>query len=68
MIYRSFTKRQLLALTWWNRPELKNYDAIICDGAIRSGKTVCMADVFFVWSMSRFQGHSFGICGRSIAS
>ena len=68
MIYRSFTKRQLLALTWWNRPELKNHDAIICDGAIRSGKTVCMVDGFFLWAMTNFDGQSFAICGKTVAS
>lgn len=27
-----------------------------------------MADGFFVWSMTQFQGQAFGICGRSISS
>ncbi len=68
MMYRSFSKRQLLAMTWWNRPELQNYDAIVCDGAVRSGKTVCMADGFFLWSMANFDRCSFGICGKTVAS
>ncbi len=68
MIYRKFSKRQLLALTWWNRPGLKERDALICDGAVRSGKTVCMAVGFFLWSMSRFDGCTFGICGKTISS
>lgn len=68
MIYRSFSKRQMLAMSWWNRPELQSYDGIICDGAVRSGKTVCMTDGFFIWSMSRFDRQTFGLCGRSIAS
>ncbi len=55
-------------MTWWNRPRLEAFDGIICDGAVRSGKTVCMADGFFLWSMSRFTGASFAICGRSIGS
>ena len=33
MIYQRFSKRQMLALTWWNRPGLKNCEGIICDGA-----------------------------------
>ena len=68
MIYQKLTKRQLLAMTWWNRPELQTYDAIICDGAIRSGKTVCMVDGFFLWAMSAFDGQSFAICGKTVAS
>ena len=55
-------------MTWWNRPGLRENDGIICDGAVRSGKTVCMADGFFIWSMACFSGQAFGICGRSITS
>ena len=68
MIYQSFSKRQNLAMTWWNRPQFKRLDAIICDGAVRSGKTVCMADGFFIWSMASFSGCNFALCGRSISS
>ena len=68
MIYQSFSKRQNLAMTWWNRPQFQNMDAIICDGAVRSGKTVCMADGFFIWSMACFNGCNFALCGRSISS
>ena len=68
MIYKRFSKRQLLAMTWWNRPGLSDREGVICDGAVRSGKTVCMTDGFFIWSMSRFDRQNFGICGRSIGS
>ncbi len=68
MHYRNFSKRQLLAMTWWNRPQFQNLDAIICDGAVRSGKTVCMTDGFFIWSMQNFRGCNFALCGRSISS
>ena len=68
MNYQNFSKRQLLAMTWWNRPQFQHLDAIICDGAVRSGKTVCMADGFFIWSMRSFTGCNFALCGRSISS
>ena len=55
-------------MTWWNRPVLRNYDAIICDGAVRSGKTVCMVVGFFLWSMARFDGKVFALCGKTVAS
>ena len=55
-------------MTWWNRPGLSDREGVICDGAVRSGKTVCMTDGFFIWSMSRFDRQNFGICGRSIGS
>ena len=68
MIYQSFSKRQNLTLTWWNRPKYKDYDGIICDGSIRSGKTVSMTDGFILWSMSSFNGQNFAICGKTIES
>ena len=68
MLYRGFSKRQMIAMTWWNRPGLRRFDAIICDGAVRSGKTVSMTVGFFLWAMCSFSGQSFGICGRSITA
>ena len=68
MTYQKFSKRQMLALTWWNRPRLKHYEGIICDGAIRSGKTLSMVTGFFLWSMASFQGNSFALCGRTVGA
>ena len=68
MVYRNFSKRQLLAMTWWNRPRLGELDGIICDGAIRSGKTISMVTGFFLWSMTNFNGCTFGLCGRTIGA
>ena len=68
MIYRKFSKRQMLAMSWWNRPKLKDYDGILCHGAVRSGKTVVLVNGFFLWSMTHFNGGVFAICGKTIAS
>ena len=68
MIYQRLSKRQRLAMLWWQQPKFKNRDAIICDGSIRSGKTVCMTVGFFLWSMSTFSGEKFAICGKTIES
>lgn len=68
MIYQKLSKRQKLAMLWWQQPKFLDRDAIICDGSIRSGKTVSMAVGFILWSMSRFNGQTFGICGRTIQS
>lgn len=68
MIYQKFSKRQLLAMSWWARPRFRDYDAIICDGSVRSGKTVCMADGFLLWAMSSFDGQNFALCGKTIES
>ncbi len=42
--------------------------AIICDGAVRSGKTVCMITSFILWAMKCFNGGIFGICGKTVRS
>lgn len=55
-------------MTWWKRPAFKNLDGIICDGSIRSGKTVSMSVGFIMWAMTRFDGEVFGICGKTIES
>lgn len=68
MIYQSLSKRQNVAMTWWNRPRFQNYRGIICDGSIRSGKTVSMAVGFILWSMERYNGQNFAVCGKTIAS
>lgn len=66
--YKTFSEKQLLAMTWWNRPGLEGLDGIICDGAVRSGKTVCLSVGFFLWSMANFHGKTFALCGKTIAS
>ena len=40
-----------------------SYDAIICDGAVRSGKTSIMMWAFVDWAMREFSGQRFGVCG-----
>ena len=45
-----------------------DYDAIICDGAVRSGKTSIMAWAFITWAMGEFSGQRFGICGKTVDS
>lgn len=44
------------------------YDALICDGAIRSGKTVFMMLSFIDDAMRRYDGQRFGICGKTVDS
>lgn len=43
-----------------------NFDALIADGAIRSGKTVFMTLSFIDDAMRRFNGQRFGICGKTV--
>jgi PBSX family phage terminase large subunit len=44
------------------------YDALICDGAVRSGKTSIMMWSFVRWAMESFNGQRFGVCGRTVDS
>lgn len=44
------------------------YDALICDGAVRSGKTSIMMWAFVDWAMREFDGQRFGICGKTVDS
>ena len=44
------------------------YDALICDGAIRSGKTSWMMIAFIEDAMRRFNNQRFGICGKTVDS
>ncbi len=67
--FREFSQKQLTVLNWWcSQSPHKNCDAIICDGAVRSGKTLCMSISFILWSFYRFSDSSFAICGKTITS
>lgn len=69
MIFNSFSPKQKLVLNWWCKDSLYNfYDAIICDGAVRSGKTLCMSLSFCLWASANFNNSSFAFCGKTITS
>lgn len=44
------------------------YDALICSGAIRSGKSSLMTVAFMDWAMDSFNNQRFGICGKTVGS
>ena len=44
------------------------YDALIADGAVRSGKTSVMSLSFFLWGMGNFRDCSFAMCGKSVGA
>ena len=62
-----FSPKQRIAMSWWLR-EGEAYDALICDGAVRSGKTLAMGVGFFLWAMESFNGKQFALCGRTISA
>lgn len=66
---KKFSPKQMEVMNWWC-PQSKGYgyDGIICDGAVRSGKTLCMTLSFFTWSMACFDKQNFAVCGKTISS
>ena len=62
-----FSQKQSIVMSWWTpNSKYKDFDAIICDGAVRSGKTVSEALSFVLWSMSTFDGKNFALCGKTV--
>lgn len=68
MEYRRLSDRQRLAMLWWRSSRFRDRDGIICDGSIRSGKTVSMTVGFLLWAMCSFRGQTFALCGKTIES
>jgi len=67
--FNSFSKKQLIALSWWHESSpFCGYDGLICDGAVRSGKTTCMSLSFVAWAFYRFNDENFAICGKTVTS
>jgi len=67
--FQRFSAKQKRVLSWWcpNSPDRKR-EGILCDGAVRSGKTFCMGLSFFCWAMAEFDRRRFGICGTTRAA
>lgn len=55
-------QRQIMAFPY------TSFDALICDGAVRSGKTVFMMLAFVDDAMRRYNHQRFGICGKTVDS
>ena len=69
MSVRRFSPKQRQALRWWcDGSPWRDWDGILCDGAVRSGKTLCLGLSFFCWAMARFQGAQFALCGTTLAA
>ena len=61
--------KQLLSRFWWAEGSgYERYDAVICDGAVRSGKTFTLSLSFVLWATMYFSGASLGLCGKTIRS
>ena len=69
MKIKCFSPKQKRVMCWWApRSPDRCRDAIICDGAVRSGKTLCMGLSFVCWATACFSGQQFAFCGKSVVS
>ena len=67
--FKPFSRKQRKVLNWWTPDSpVKDADGIICDGAIRAGKTVAMSLSYVLWAMHTFNGEQFAMCGKTIGS
>lgn len=67
--FKPFSLKQRKVLNWWcDTSPVKDRDGIIADGAIRSGKTVCMSLSFVFWAMANYSDQNFAMCGKTIGS
>ncbi|NOU95602.1 PBSX family phage terminase large subunit [Paenibacillus sp. LMG 31456] len=67
--WKPFSNKQVKVLTWW-MPESPHHDkdALIADGAVRSGKTVAMSFSYVVWATENYNGEQFGMAGKTIGA
>lgn len=67
--FKPFSRKQRKVLNWWCRSSpVRDYNGIIADGTIRSGKSVAMSLSFVIWAMSEFEACNFAMCGKTIGS
>lgn len=48
MIFTKLSPKQLKSMLWWTQKDTYNYDAIVCDGSVCSGKTMSMSIGFIL--------------------
>ncbi len=47
---------------------LSDEGVLICDGAVRTGKTTMMAAAFLIWAMENYDRTGFGLCAKTVRS
>ena len=67
MMPAHFSPKQRRVLTWWcdGSPD-GDKDGVICDGAVRSGKTLSLGLSFFLWAMTSFENRQFALCSKTV--
>lgn len=64
MEIKKFSKKQAEILKF----AYNNEGALVCDGAVRSGKTIVMILAFVLWAMENFDKTNFAICGKTVTN
>lgn len=64
MKIKSFSEKQSKILSFIN--DDRQY--LICDGAVRSGKTIVMITAFTIWAMENFDKTNFAICSKTVSN
>ncbi len=68
MKIEKLSEKQKQVLRFAHSKKYRGYNALICDGAVRSGKTAVMTLSFIHWAMRYFDKSYFAICGKTITS
>ena len=67
--WKPFSDKQKKIMTWWcDTSPYKDWDGIIADGSVRSGKTVSMAPAFVIWAMTNYDEADFALGGKTVGS
>ena len=65
MKIEKLSEKQKAVMRFGHSKKYEHYNAIICDGAVRSGKTAVMGLSFVHWAMRHFDKSYFAICGKT---
>ncbi|MED2007016.1 PBSX family phage terminase large subunit [Brevibacillus borstelensis] len=64
-----FSLKQKKLLMWWTDcSPYRDYDMVIAEGAIRSGKTIGCIDSFITWSLEKHRHQNFIVAGKSMGA
>ena len=67
--WQPLSDKQKKIMTWWcDGSPYKDWDGIIADGSVRSGKTISMAPAFIIWAMTTYDEADFALCGKTVGS
>lgn len=67
--FKPFSNQQKKLMHWWRPAAVTSqYDYVVADGSIRSGKTIACIIGFLTWSQEMFDGQSFILAGKTMGA